>query len=88
MCFKLFYLIEGTPSVVPDATVASLLALGGEGTITYSLVPGDGSDNNDRFKISRNEVQVNSVALTEGTYSFRVKGEGSEGSSFEKSLIC
>jgi hypothetical protein len=31
---------------------------------------------------------VNSVALTEGTYSFRVKGEDSEGSSFEKSFIA
>jgi len=63
-------LIEGTTSLVPDATIASLITIGGEGTITYSLVPGYGSNNNDQFKISGNEVQVHSVALTEGTYSF------------------
>lgn len=80
-------LIEGTSSVVLDATIASLIAVGGEGIITYSLVPGDGSDNNDQFKISGNEVQVKSVALTEGTYSFRVKGEDLERSFFEKSFI-
>jgi hypothetical protein len=86
---KVLYCYESSIDLISICTtIVSLLALGGEGTITYSLVPGDGSDNNDQFKISGNAVQVNSVALTEGTYSFRVKGEDSEGSSFEKSFIA
>jgi hypothetical protein len=68
---KVAYCYESSIGVISIcAIITSLLVVGGEGTITYSLVPGDGSDNNDQFKISGNEVQMNSVALAEGTYSF------------------
>lgn len=74
---------EGEPNVADEAVVGELSVVGGEGEITYSLVAGDGDDNNDAFKIEGNKVKVDGDALTEGTYKFRVKAEDEEGSELK-----
>lgn len=68
------------------AVVGTLSVTGGEGAITYTLVAGDGDDNNDAFTIDGNEVKVDETALTEGTYSFRVEAQDEEGSQMEESF--
>jgi hypothetical protein len=66
---------EGEANVAPGATAGTLSVTGGEGTITYTLVSGTGDTHNNRFTIDGNAVKVGATALTEGSYSFRVKAK-------------
>ena len=77
---------EGTDTVADEATVGTLSAIGGIGEVTYSLVSGDGDDDNGSFEIDGNDVKVNGEALTEGSYYFRVKAVDEEGNEVENSF--
>lgn len=56
------------------ATVGALAATDSEGgSLTYTLVTGSGSTDNDRFSIDGSSLKVGGAALEAGTYSVRVR---------------
>ena len=77
---------EGTANVEAGASVGTLSATDGIGSITYSLTEGEGDTDNDRFTIEGDQVKVGSEPLTEGTYSFRVEAVDSEANAVQDSF--
>ncbi|MDI9463635.1 MAG: hypothetical protein QM368_08545 [Bacillota bacterium] len=69
------YLRAGSPGTAAGASIGSLSAADGYGSISYSLVSGDGDSDNGRFKIEGNSIIIQGADLTEGTYRFRVRAE-------------
>ena len=65
----------GSSNVAPGATVGIMSARGGIGSVNYSFVEGEGDTHNDCFTIVGNEVRVGDTALSQGIYSFRVRGQ-------------
>lgn len=77
---------EGSASVTIGSTIGTLSTVDGIGAITYSLVSGSGDSDNNCFQISGGQIKVNHSALTQGSYSFRVKAEDTENNFVEKSF--
>lgn len=69
------YLRAGSPGTAAGASIGSLSAADGYGSISYSLVSGDGDSDNGRFKIEGNSIIIQGANLAEGTYRFRVRAE-------------
>ena len=75
----------------PAGTVVgdlSTVAAGGANQFTYTLVSGDGSDDNASFTIVGNELRTNAVfdAAVKSTYSIRVRSTDYFGQSIERVL--
>ncbi len=77
---------EGSSKVAADAVVGTLTASDGIGDIIYLLAKGEGDTYNDFFKIEGNEVKVKDEALTQGSYSFRVKAVDSKANQVESAF--
>jgi VCBS repeat-containing protein len=61
----------------------------GNNTFTYSLVTGNGSEDNDLFVINGNQLRINHPPNfeTKSSYSIRVKTADQDGLSYEKEFI-
>jgi hypothetical protein len=81
-------LVVGNANVAAGAVVGTFGSpLGGTGAFTYSLVSGNGDDDNADFTISGTELKVGAAAISEGgTKSVRVKATDTKDETFEK--VC
>jgi hypothetical protein len=78
---------EGNTNTAPGAAVGTFSnPQGGAAPYSYSLVSGEGDNNNGLFVIEGTNLKAGSSAVTAGSYSVRVRVTGSDGKSF--SLPC
>ncbi|MCK9522065.1 MAG: hypothetical protein M0R76_03340 [Proteobacteria bacterium] len=81
------HLRQGEDNVAVDALVGIFSdPLGGTTPVAYTLVAGEGDEDNDSFACVGNELRVVVLPLLGGTYSFRVQAEDSEGMTFAQGL--
>ncbi|MFZ5820008.1 MAG: S-layer homology domain-containing protein, partial [Chloroflexota bacterium] len=80
--------IENLPAATRVGTLSSVDADTGE-TFTYSLVTGDGSDDNANFAIQENTLQTTRPLnyLTQISHTVRIRTVDSRGAGFEQAFI-
>jgi hypothetical protein len=78
---------EGADNTKPGAAAGTLSApKGGTGAITYSLTAGAGDTNNGSFTIEGAQLKIGKAALSEGSYSVRVRAADTKDKTFDKAV--
>jgi gliding motility-associated-like protein len=75
----------------PNAYISKIYAVDTDSsdTHTFALVAGAGSDNNDQFSVSENNLSIITKTnyVVKNSYNFRLKTSDNGGLSFEKSFV-